>query len=402
MHAYVPASAPDMRDDLTAVRRFRGPVAEEVFVLCRAGQTSTGAGRQAEALYRRLLDALAAEGLGPGSLVAERLFLRRAGADAAGVAEARARILGPAPSAATFIGQPPVTPHAALELAAIAVRPHAPDASIAGVRVPVACACPACGAGCGATVLRMDEEAHLYAGNVYGVGDDAFAEAYDMFRVADALLAAAGMRFADVMRTWIHVRDIARDYAALNDARRAFFRDRGIDRRPASTGVQGIPAPDAHAFSLGLYALRSAGPIEITPMSTRLLNEAWTYGADFSRGLRVADANKLAVHVSGTASIDEEGRTAHPGDFAAQAHRMLDNVASLLAEQGAGFGDVVSGIAYVADATDAERLRMIFRERGFDGVPCALVESPLCRPDLLCETEAVALLPRPAPGARRT
>ncbi len=77
-----------------------------------------------------------------------------------------------------------------------------------------------------------------------------------MFRVAEGLLGDAGMSFGDVVRTWIHLRDIDRDYDALNEARREFFRHCGIELRPASTGVQGIPFPDAHDFSMSLYAVR--------------------------------------------------------------------------------------------------------------------------------------------------
>jgi enamine deaminase RidA (YjgF/YER057c/UK114 family) len=253
--------------------------------------------------------------------------------------------------------------------------------------------------GSGARVVRVGDQTSLWTANVYGAGTTAVEEAYDMFRIADGLLADAGLRFTDVMRTWIHVRDIDRDYDALNEARRTFFRDRGITRRPASTGVQGIPAPDAHLFSLRLFALRSNGPLDVAPMSTPSLNEAWSYGADFSRGLRVTDANQVTLDVSGTASVDEAGRTTHVGDFAAQAERMLHNVASLLARQGAGFADLVSGVAYLKHARDAAALGAICRTHGFDGFPCAVVEAPLCRPDLLCEVEAVAILPLPTAGA---
>ena len=44
-----------------------------------------------------------------------------------------------------------------------------------------------------------------------------------MFGVAEDLLQQAGMAFHDVVRTWIHLREIDRDYADLNRARRAFF-----------------------------------------------------------------------------------------------------------------------------------------------------------------------------------
>jgi enamine deaminase RidA (YjgF/YER057c/UK114 family) len=220
-----------------------------------------------------------------------------------------------------------------------------------------------------------------------------------MFCAAEHLLAQCAMGFADVVRTWIHLRDIGRDYEALNKARREFFQHRGIERRPASTGVQGTPFPDAHDFSMTLQAIRSSRPLDIDPMSAASLNEAWTYGADFSRGLRIADSNQVTLHVSGTASIDEAGQTAHVGDFESQAERMLDNISALLGGRGATFENVVSGVTYLRRANDAPALRSLFHERGFGGFPCALVEAPLCRPELLCEAEVVAMLPLATAGS---
>ena len=92
-------------------------------------------------------------------------------------------------------------------------------------------------------------------------------------------------------------------------------------------------------------------------MSAPTLNEAMHYGSDFVRGIKMVESNKIALHVSGTASIDEVGRTAHPGDFDGQVERMLVNVKALLEGQGTGFGDVVSAVTYLKRATDAGRLR---------------------------------------------
>ena len=78
---------------------------------------------------------------------------------------------------------------------------------------------------------------------------------------------------------------------------------------------------------------------------------------------------------------------------------MLHNIASLLDQQGATFGNLVSGVTYLRHASDAAALRAMFRTRGFDGFPCAVVEAPLCRPELLCEAEAVAVLPLATAGA---
>ena len=386
---------------VTAVRRFSGPVADEVFVVSRPDGGVGDAARQAETVYEALVDALGAEGLAPESVVSETVFFRRIREDAEAARAARSRVLGGLrPPATTCIGQPPLDDGARLALSAVAVRPRDPGASSAReVRRTAGCTCEVCAPGLRATVFRVGDETSLYAGNVHGTGRDAFEEASEMFRAAERLLAEAGMRFDDVVRTWIHIRDIDRDYDALNAARRECFRRCGLERRPASTGVQGIPFPDAHAFSLSLWAVQSGRPLGLAAMSTPSLNEAWSYGADFSRGLRIADANQVTLHVSGTASIDEAGRTAHVGDFRGQAERMLHNIASLLARQGAGFAHVVSAVAYLRNPDDAPALRATFRERGFDGFPCAVVEARLCRPELLCETEAVAILPLTAPRA---
>jgi enamine deaminase RidA (YjgF/YER057c/UK114 family) len=151
---------------------------------------------------------------------------------------------------------------------------------------------------------------------------------------------------------------------------------------------------------MSVYALKGERPPARCVMTSPTLNEAMDYGADFVRGMRMTEANKVALHVSGTASIDERGNTAHPGDFEAQAERMLVNIAALLERQGAGFGDVVSAVTYLKRPEDAARLGDTLREAGFTGFPHALVAAPICRPDLLCETEALAVLPRePCPGA---
>jgi enamine deaminase RidA (YjgF/YER057c/UK114 family) len=240
--------------------------------------------------------------------------------------------------------------------------------------------------------LRVGERVHLYASSLYGSGRDAYEQALAMFSVGEDLLRRAGLEFRDVVRTWIHLRDIDRDYAALNRARREFFAARGIDPAPASTGIGAGLVPEGHDLCLGLYAVGAAR----TAMTAPTLNEAPSYGSDFARGMRVAETHKVSLHVSGTASIDEAGNTAHPGDFGAQADRMLVNVAALLDGQGASLRDVVSAVTYLKRPADAPLLRRKLREAGFEGFPHALVAAPICRPDLLCETEVLAVLPSEA------
>jgi enamine deaminase RidA (YjgF/YER057c/UK114 family) len=386
------------------LRRLAGPVASELAILCRPAGEPPDTSRQAEGIYRSLASLLAADAASFQHLTGETLFLRDIKRDLAPILEVRARVLADigqdafAPRPA-FIQQAPLDPRACFELSASAVVPLSPATwSVRDVRAMPSCACEGC-AQSGARLARLGDQTLVHTTNVYGGGENAGEQAWNMFCASERLLEQCGMDFRDVVRSWIHLRDIDRDYDALNRARRAFFQRCGIDRRPASTGIQGIPFPDAHCCSMSLYAVKSPRPVEMTVMSTPALNEAWTYGADFSRGLRVAEANKMALYVSGTASIDEAGRTVHVGDFDGQVDRMLHNIESLLVGQGASFENLISGVAYLRSSEDAPELRSLFRKRGFDGFPCALVEAPLCRPDLLCEAEAVAILPLAAPGA---
>jgi enamine deaminase RidA (YjgF/YER057c/UK114 family) len=381
---------------VTARRRFAGALADELALCCRSSDPAADAGGQAEAIYRELVAQLAVDQAAPEHLVGETLFLRNIRRDLEAVLAARARVLGEGQHAAAapppaFIGQAPLDATAALELAATAVIPHRPAIwTVRNLRAEPACPCDGC-ARSAARLVRLGAQTSLHTTNLYGRGENAHAQALDAFAASERLLAQAGMSFRDVVRTWLHLGDIGRDYDALNQARREFFLRRGIAPRPASTGVQGLPFPALHTVSLRLDAVQSAPPLARTSISTPTLNEAWNYGADFSRGLRVADGNKVALQVSGTASIDEAGRTVHMGDIDAQIDRMLHNIATLLAGQGASFADLMSGIVYLTRPGDAPVLRARCREQGFDGFPCVLAEAPLCRPDLLCEAEAVAM-----------
>jgi len=72
------------------------------------------------------------------------------------------------------------------------------------------------------------------------------------------------------------------------------------------------------------------------------------------------------------------------------------NLAALLERQGARFADVLHAVTYLKHPADAARLRGKLLSAGFVGFPHALVAAPICRPDLLCETEALAVLPKTA------
>ena len=131
----------------------------------------------------------------------------------------------------------------------------------------------------------------------------------------------------------------------------------------------------------------------------RVLNEAYDYAkpSSFSRGMRI-DLNGLTILlISGTASIDEDGRRVHIGDFRAQLRRTYQNITGLLEAEGATWHDVVRTTCYLRDIErDYEAFNEgrteFFRQQELDPVPASTgIQAILCRPELLVEIEAIAM-----------
>jgi enamine deaminase RidA (YjgF/YER057c/UK114 family) len=144
----------------------------------------------------------------------------------------------------------------------------------------------------------------------------------------------------------------------------------------------------------------AAFPVEKRAITNlQVLNEAYAYAkpSSFSRGMRI-DLNGLTILlISGTASIDEDGRSVHIGDFRAQLRRTYHNITGLLESEGATWRDIVRTTCYLRDierdyeAFNEERTRF-FQEQGLDPVPASTgIQAILCRPELLIEIEAIAM-----------
>jgi enamine deaminase RidA (YjgF/YER057c/UK114 family) len=121
--------------------------------------------------------------------------------------------------------------------------------------------------------------------------------------------------------------------------------------------------------------------------------------SSFSRGLRIDLGGISVLLISGTASIDEKGETVHIGDFRAQLRRTYDNITGLLAAEGATWKDIVRTSCYLRDierdyAAFNEVRTEFFRQQDLDPLPASTgIQAILCRPELLVEIEAIAILP---------
>ncbi|MCH5378243.1 MAG: hypothetical protein JJ992_30165, partial [Planctomycetes bacterium] len=295
--------------------------------------------------------------------------------------------------ATTYIRQPPCHEPQQVEVQIYAVVPKSPDAvSVQTVQDRES--------GTTHKLLTIGGRRHLYIADIKGIDrrsgePGTFRQQSDrMFATCAKLLESYQTKFTEVLRTWCYLTEIDDDYAEFNLSRNAFFGEHGVKRLPASTGIQAGLWPEQALCGMDLYALLDTDGIDVEVMHTPTLNEADEYGSSFARGMKIDLPEKTVLHISGTASINEAGETVHVGDPQRQLERMLVNVRELLAHQGASFEDVVQIATFLKYDEYYDRCQELLREWGIRHVPNTFVKAGVCRPELLCEMEAIAILPK--------
>lgn len=142
--------------------------------------------------------------------------------------------------------------------------------------------------------------------------------------------------------------------------------------------------------------------IKKTPIENKVvLNEAYDYPkkVSFVRGMRVELDNCIMLFISGTASVNECGDSIHFGDIKAQTRRTLENITGLLESESADWHDVVRTTCYLADFRDYDDFNEVrnafYDEKELDPLPASTcIEARICRPELLVEIEAIAMIPK--------
>lgn len=372
--------------------------AKEIFLRCNPASIcppGSPPDEQALGFYTCLPRILERAGAVMGDVILERVFFRDLAADHDMLtrirreAYRRAGVPDDQMPLVTYVEQPPCTGHA-FELQVYAVAPQsAQKASVSTV--------PGAGNIPSAKVIEMNGLRHLYARGITGNGhvtshDATLREHCDaMFGTAAELLGRHDATFRNVLRTCCYLSNIEQDYQAFNHSRNDFFQRQDIRRLPASTCMGAGLYPPGALCGLDLYALLDSDNASIEILHAETLNEATAYGSSFSRGIRLSLPEKTVLLISGTASVDESGGTAHADDARRQIERMLLNMEELLAPQDAGFQDLVQVTSYLKDPRHLDLFRAVVKRWGLTDMPNSIVTASACRPELLCQIEATAV-----------
>jgi enamine deaminase RidA (YjgF/YER057c/UK114 family) len=115
----------------------------------------------------------------------------------------------------------------------------------------------------------------------------------------------------------------------------------------------------------------------------------------FSRAVRVGNV----VSVAGTAPIGPDGKTAGPGDPAAQTRRCLEIIRAALEVAGASMADVVRTRIFMTRIGDWEKVGEVHGEffREIRPASTMVQVDRLIDPEWLVEIEADAVIDRDAP-----
>ena len=217
----------------------------------------------------------------------------------------------------------------------------------------------------------------------------AYEHTLDNLRLLEKALEPFGFSYADIARTWFYNDDILSWYADFNRARTDFYKERKIFDKllPASTGI-GAPNPSGAKIISGALAVRKIGRGEVSDVNSPMQCGAPNYGSSFARAVEIESAASSRVLVSGTASIDFGGKTAHVGDIAKQVDLTMQVIEAILKERAMTLSDTVRSVIYcLKPEYYAEFLRWEKRNGGIAHFPSYSI---VCRDDLLFEVELEA------------
>jgi enamine deaminase RidA (YjgF/YER057c/UK114 family) len=238
--------------------------------------------------------------------------------------------------------------------------------------------------------ITSGESTVLYGAPIFG-HTGSFHAAFN--KITD-VLENVQMNESDMVRTWLFMEDILKDYDELNTAREKFFAQwHGPDKKfiPASTGIQGRTVGH-HRLAIEFCAF-SGKNISIRQISSPLQNEPTVYGKLFSRAVLVELIQSKLLFISGTAAIDKAGRSVYAGNFEKQLKFTLDVLMEILGQQNAGFASIAQAIVYLKRSGDLRSGMNILEKTAF---PCEKslfqIGVDVCRDELLCEIEITAVV----------
>lgn len=238
--------------------------------------------------------------------------------------------------------------------------------------------------------FQSREAGYCYLGGLYSGSDlSPSQQTLSILNSAESILNQVGLSFENTIRTWFYLDDILNWYNDFNKARTSFFLQHNIFNKlvPASTGISGRNNKGSKlCFELTAIKPKSED-FSIEKVLSPLQCSAETYGSSFSRAIRYTDSEYTNLTISGTASINPEGKTVNEGDLWKQIELSFMVVKAILESQNFNFRDITRAYAYCTDKSFSNEFYKYIETNIPYKFAFICSENTICRNGLLFEIE---------------
>ena len=243
---------------------------------------------------------------------------------------------------------------------------------------------------------KQTEQIFVFGLSPKNIHEPAPVQAKTTFSLMKKVLEENDFHFTDIVRTWFYNKDILSWYSDFNEIRTNFYSDNNIFKNvlPASTGIGAENIYNA-AISCGFHAVKKRnGEKSAVIVESPLQDSAEKYKSSFSRAVEVNLCDYKKLYISGTASINKEGKTIHVGNCAKQIEETMRVVDAILKSKNISWGNISRAIAYFRNYKDIYLFNEFIKENNIFPFPHIAVQATICRENLLFEIEVDAIIPK--------
>ncbi|MBC2603928.1 Rid family hydrolase [Puniceicoccus vermicola] len=246
-------------------------------------------------------------------------------------------------------------------------------------------------------IVYEDEEArYALIGNLFpsDISASRGNQTEQILNAIEQALQTIGMSFQDVIRTWFYNDRILEWYDEFNRARDDFFEKHNVFANlvPASTGVGSRNRRNAALMARAFAVQPKTNRVHAKAIASPLQCPALDYRSTFSRAVELNHPNFRQLIISGTASIEPGGKTVHLNDVQHQIALSMEVVQAILHSREMDWSDAVRAVVYLKDFASAPEFERYLREHGIENLPYIMIQSDVCRDDLLFEIELDAAI----------
>jgi enamine deaminase RidA (YjgF/YER057c/UK114 family) len=249
---------------------------------------------------------------------------------------------------------------------------------------------------------------------------DILLQSEKSFDLMQNTLKTEGFDFSNVIRQWNYIENItnytdqidgkSQHYQIFNDIRSQYYQNSNfVTGYPAATGI----GTNSGGVVIDFIALKGNENILISPIKSPVQTDAHKYSHEvlapnimhsnlrettpkFERAKLISSGKNTTVFVSGTAAIKGEN-TIPDSDVTVQTKVTFENIEKLTSDQNLSIHGLILPYkekslslirVYVKYETDIVAVQKIC-ESSYKNIPCIIVQSDICRDNLLVEVEAV-------------